>query len=193
MFKPKLISLILIVVLGAAAFAVPPYPVLRKSPDFTIFQPSGKPVDLSSFKGKVVVLEFMFVQSNHCLQVARMLNRLYGDLGASGFQPVAVVFDPPNARNSGGVLVQPMVEYFKLAYPVGYATKLDVDNFLGRTGNEILNIPQIVVIDKTGNIRATSGPAGGDPSLENEASLRIMIQQLLSEQATVRTTRKRGE
>lgn len=183
MLKPKFTSLLVILVLCASALAVPPSPLLRKSPDFVISEPSGKTTLLSSFKGKVVVLEFFFIQSNHCIQVAKTLNRLYGDLGQRGFQPVGIVFDPPNAPNSGGQLVQPLVEYFKLGYPVGYATKLDVDNYLGRTGREILNIPQVVVVDRAGNIRAASGAAGGDPSLENEDSLRRLIQELLNETA----------
>jgi hypothetical protein len=56
-----------------------------------------------------------------------------------------------------------------------------VDKYLGRTGNEILNIPQIVVIDRAGVIRAVSGGAGGDPKLEDEDSLRSLINGLLKE------------
>jgi hypothetical protein len=79
-----------------------------------------------------------------------------------------------------------MVDYFKLTYPVGYSAKSDVDSYLGRTGKEILNIPQIVVIDRTGTIRATSGGAGGDPQLEDENSLRSLIDSLLKESGPAR-------
>jgi hypothetical protein len=41
-------------------------------------------------------------------------------------------------------------------------------------------LPQIVVIDRTGTIRATSGGAG-DPRLEDENSLRSLIDSLLRE------------
>ena len=74
-----------------------------------------------------------------------------------------------------------MVDYLKLTYPLGYASKDDVDNYLGRNGNEILNIPQVVVIDRAGMIRATSGGRGGDPALEDENSLRNLILGLLME------------
>jgi hypothetical protein len=74
-----------------------------------------------------------------------------------------------------------MVDYFKLTYPVGYSAKDHVDTYLGRTGKEILNIPQIVVIDRKGMIRATSGGAGGDPRLEDENWLRNLINDLLDE------------
>ena len=58
-----------------------------------------------------------------------------------------------------------------------------MDSYLGRNGNEILNIPQVVVIDREGMIRATSGGRGGDPALENENSLRNLINGLLNEGA----------
>ena len=136
---------------------------------------------LSSLKGKVVVLEFLFVKSEHCLRVAKTLNKLHGELGSRGFQPVGVVFDPPNGPNAGGQFVAAMVDFFKLTYPVGYLPKAEVDTYLGRAANEILNIPQVVVIDRAGMIRATSGGRGGDPKLEDENSLRDMIDRLLNE------------
>jgi cytochrome oxidase Cu insertion factor (SCO1/SenC/PrrC family) len=50
-------------VLVTSAFALPTVTVLRKSPEFTIADASGKTTQLSSFKGKVVVMEFLFVKS----------------------------------------------------------------------------------------------------------------------------------
>jgi AhpC/TSA family len=155
----------------------------RISPDFLVAE-SGQPtVALSSFKGKVVVMEFLFASSAHCMRVAQTLNKLYGELGSQGFQPLAVVFDPPNARQSGQQLIPLMHEYFKLTYPVGYASKADVDSYLDRAPDQILNIPQLVIIDRAGRIRASSGGAGGDPALEDEGSLRTLIRKLLGEAA----------
>jgi len=175
--KRTLLALILI----ASALAPASAPVPRKSPEFTIYESSGRTTLLSSLKRKVVVIEFMFVSSPHCLRLAQMLNKIQGDMGSRGFQPVGVVFDPPNRANAGVQSLASMVDYFKLTYPVGYSAKADVDSYLGRTGNEILNIPQIVVIDRTGMIRATSGGVGGDPKLEDENSLRELIDHLLKE------------
>ena len=69
----------------------------------------------------------------------------------------------------------------KLTYPVGYSSKADVDRYLERKQQQILNIPQIIVIDRTGMIRAASGAAGGDPRLEDENSLRTLVEGLLRE------------
>lgn len=152
---------------------------LRKSPALSIVEPSGAETQLSHFKGKVIVLEFLFVRSPHCLQLADMLNRLNRELGPRGFQPVAIAFGP---YAEPAVLIN-MVNHFKLTYPVGFTTSEKVDTYLGRQGKERLKIPQMVVIDRRGIIRATSG-AKGDPKLENEASLGAFIENLLKENAS---------
>ena len=176
MNRQKVKGTLLVLVLIASALALASVSVSRKSPEFTIYESSGKATPLSSLKGKVVVMEFLFIRSEHCLRVAQTLNKLHSELGPRGFQPVGVVFDPPNAANASVQSWALMVDYFKLTYP-----KADVDSYLGRAGNEILNIPQIVVIDRAGMIRATSGGAGGDPKLEDENSLRNLINDLLAE------------
>lgn len=181
MSRQKITSIFLVMALVTSVFALPTVTVLRKSPDFTIADSSGRTTQLSSFKGKVVVLEFLFVKSQHCMRVAATLNKLNNELGPSGFQAVGIVFDPPNTTETGDQLLPVVVDSLKLTYPLGYASKEAVDNYLGRNGNEILNIPQIVVIDRAGMIRATSGGRGGDPALEDENSLRTLINGLLNE------------
>jgi len=181
MSKQKMTFTFLLMALIASAFALPTVTVLRKSPEFTIAEGAGKTLQLSSFKGKVVVMEFLFVKSQHCMRVAMTLNKLNRDLGAKGFQVVGIVFDPPNTPQTGEQMLPVVVDSLKLTYPLGYASKGAVDSYLGRSGNEILNIPQVVVIDRAGMIRATSGGRGGDPALEDENSLRNLIEGLLNE------------
>jgi peroxiredoxin len=181
MSRRKITSIFTSAVLATSAFALPTVTALRKSPEFTIADASGKTTQLSSFKGKVVVMEFLFVKSRHCMSVAATLNKLNRELGANGFQAVGIVFDPPNTTETGEQLLPAVVDSLKLTYPLGYASKQAVDSYLGRSGNEILNIPQVVVIDRAGMIRATSGGRGGDPALEDENSLRNLIESLLNE------------
>jgi len=185
----KLIVLV-VLALASSALAAGPSFVPRRSPEFIISEPSGKTTLLSTLKGRVVVVEFFFIQSDHCTRVARMLNKLNAEMGVRGLQAVGVVFDPPNAPDSRGRLVGPAVDYFKLTYPVGYSSKAEVDNYLSRKQQEILNIPQIVVIDRAGMIRAASGAAGGNPGLEDETSLRSLLDGLLNEGVTVSTAKK---
>jgi peroxiredoxin len=172
------VSLLLMLSFSVPALSAPPTALPRKSPDFTIYEPSGKVTHLSSLKGKVVVMEFLFLRSKHCIDVAQTLNRLNQELGPRGLQPVAIAFN----KGDTGTLVNRMEQYFKLTFPVGYTSAETVDAFFGRSGNEKLNIPQIVVIDRAGMIRAQNG-AKYDQNLENADSLRAMLEPLLKENA----------
>jgi hypothetical protein len=163
---------------SATAAAPPP----RNSPEFRIEEPSGTTTLLSSFKGKVVVMEFLFVRSQHCMRVAQMLNQLQLEMGSRGMQAVGVAFDAPNAAVTGGEFLIPMVAALKLAYPVGYAGSASVDAYLERNGNEMLSIPQLVVIDRAGMIRAATG-GQANPALEEPGALRALVDNLLQEAA----------
>jgi Redoxin len=175
----KIASLIVILITAVAIVAASPAEAPRKSPPLKITKASGEEMQLASLKGKVVVVEFLFVRSPHCLHLVEMLNKLNADLGPRGFQPVAVAFGP-NATES---VLAHLVDYFKITYPVGFSSSDQVDAYLGREGKEVLKVPQMVIIDRKGVIRATSG-AAGDPALENESLLRAFVEPLLSEKVS---------
>jgi len=173
----KLIHLAALLALAVSPL-VATAPLPRKSSDLTFYEPGGKTTLLSAFKGKVVVIEFLFVGSQHCQRVATTINKLHGELGARGLQPVGIAFGP----NANGANVYQLAQTLKLTYPLGYASKEEVDSFLARGQYEVLNIPQVVVIDRAGMIRAQSGVKGGDPALEKEDSLRALVDSLLKEE-----------
>lgn len=177
---PRLLQrLFVLMVLGSAvAMSTPTLP--RSSPELTIEEPGGKTKMLSSFKGKVVVLEFLFVRSQHCLRVAQVLNQLQHELGPRGLQAVGIAFDAPNAATTGGGYLSSMVESLQLTYPVGYSERAGVDSYLGRIGSEMLSIPQIVIIDRAGMIRVVNG-GQTNPTLEDINSLRALLEPLLKE------------
>jgi peroxiredoxin len=153
-------------------------PVPRQSPELKFLDAGGREVQLSSFKGKVVVVEFLFLRSEHCIHIAQTLNKLNSELGPRGLQTVGIVF----GANANGVMVGQIMQALKLTYPMGYTSPAQVDAFLGRQGKEMLNIPQIVVIDRAGMIRAQNG-GQYDPNLENEDSLRNLLLGLLQKGA----------
>ena len=124
----KIVAAVAAVLLAASALVAPAAPLPRQSPEFSIVEPGGATILLSSLKGKVVVVEFLFVRSEHCLRVVRMLDKLRSELGPRGFQPVGVVFEPPNSSVEGRLQAAQMTEYFKLTFPVGYTSKENVDS-----------------------------------------------------------------
>jgi peroxiredoxin len=178
--KPIRVSMALVLLGSAFAMSSPTLP--RASPELSIDELSGRTTMLSSFKGKVVVLEFLFVRSQHCARVAQVLNQLQHELGPRGMQAIGIAFDAPNAAVTGGEYLNAMAESLRLTYPVGYAQRAGVDTYLGRTGNDMMSIPQVVVIDRAGTIRAATG-GQTDPRLENADALRILLEPLLNEPA----------
>lgn len=180
--KIKKIAVLILLVLVMAASAAPTATVPRQSPDFTINEPSGKHVQLSSFKGKVVMIEFLFLRSPKCLDLVQTMNKLNGELGSRGFQPVAIAFPAPQS-DANQALVGVLADGLKLTYPVGYTTKEDVDKFLGRGPEERVRIPQVIIIDRAGVIRAQTGGRDGNLNLEREDYLRTTVEALLKEGA----------
>jgi peroxiredoxin len=176
----KRIAALTLLVLVMAANAAPTPPVPRQSLEFTINEPSGKTVLLSSFKGKVVMIEFLFLRSPKCLDLAQTMNKLNAEMGSRGFQPIAIAFPAPQSP-ANQALVANLADSLKLTYPVGNTEKRDVDQFLSRDPQETLRIPQVVIIDRAGMIRAQTGGQNGDRRLEGEAYLRTMIDGLLKE------------
>jgi len=180
----KLTSTAVLLALGVSSL-VATAPAPRKSPEFTIVEPSGKQTLLSSFKGKVVVIEFLLTNCPRCLLVAQTITNLHKKLGPRGFQPLGIAFD----NGISGPVVADFVRQLGVTYPVGYTSSEKVDSYLGRSGMERFRVPQMVVIDRAGAIRAQS-PAKGDPNLENENYLRKLIDSLLKESAPAGSTKK---
>ena len=168
----KLVSFAIFLALGASAIALLPIP--RRSPEFLIVEPSGKQTLLSSLKGKVVLIEFLMTNCPHCQRTSRTIARLHQELGPRGFQPIGIAFEPKVTAR----MVTGFAQQFGVSYPVGYSSPEAVDSYLGRLLMERLMVPQIVVIDRQGVIRAQGGPKD-DANLENEAYLRNLIDSLL--------------
>jgi len=169
------------VILGAAlAWAIPPLP--RKSPEFTILEPSATPNGpdkqslLSNYRGKVVIITFVHTTCSHCQAYSQLLKRLHKDLGPRGFQPIAIAWNP-----QAKMLVPGFVRQFGLDFPVGYSESYDpIMNFLAFSVMERPVVPLIAVIDKKGMIRAQSPPTG-DANLQDETYLRPFLTNLLNE------------
>lgn len=162
--------------LAVAAVAQPPLP--RKAPEFTIEQPSGQKTLLSSYKGKVVVLEFLYTTCPHCQHESEQLTKLYREYAPKGVQMLGVAFN-----DNAAVLVNPFVQQFGVAYPVGFSSQDSVLGFLGFSLMDRYVVPQLVVIDRKGMIRAQAGPQG-DANLQDETYMRNLINQMLKEPAT---------
>ena len=72
---------------GAAANAALPVP--RQAKEFTFIEPSGKQTLLSSFKGKVVVIQFLSTTCSHCQATSKELSAMKAQVPDVQFMGVA--------------------------------------------------------------------------------------------------------
>src|SRR5579864_966738 len=152
-------------------------PVLRHSPEFVIKFPEGSQTLLSSLRGKVVALLFVHTTCPHCQRTSQVFTRLTQEYGPRGFAAVDVAFN-----TMANIYVRDFVKDYAIGYPVGFAAPDDVLNYMGFSVMERYVVPQIVWIDRQGNIRSQTPPMG-DEKLLQEGYWRNMIETLLKEPA----------
>jgi hypothetical protein len=78
------------------------------------------------------------------------------------------------------LFVKDFVKDFGINYPVGFSPREPVLDYLGIPVMDRFVVPQIVWIDRKGNIRSQTPPMGDDKLL-NETYWREMIEKLLKE------------
>jgi peroxiredoxin len=153
----------------------------RPAPDFTINLASGKQIQLSQYRGKVVLLAFILTTCSHCQRTTGYLNKLQGEFGARGFQVIESAIEE-NARSN----VSAFAQQYQTPFPVGYNTNtLQVLDFLQHPTMMIPHMPLLAFIDRQGVIRAQH-EGNEEPFFgpEHEQYLRNQIEALLKEGVT---------
>jgi thiol-disulfide isomerase/thioredoxin len=156
-------------------------PILRPSPKFVVKFPNGSEMPLSSLKGKVVGLLFVHTTCPHCQRTSQIFTKLVQEYKPRGFEAVDVAFN-----TMANLYVKDFVRDYAIGYPVGFAAPEDVVNYMGFSVMDRYVVPQIVWIDRQGNIRSQTPPMG-DEKLLQESYWRNMIETLLKEPATAPT------
>jgi thiol-disulfide isomerase/thioredoxin len=160
--------------LAIPAFAIPPVP--RPAAEFTFVQPNGQKSLLTSMKGKVVVVQFLFTWCQHCQAFSQKLSKMAKE-APKDVQFVGVAFDD----NVQPLLATNYSQKYATTFPVAYAPRDTVMNFLGISVMERLGVPQLAIIDKKGVIRVQSEAIGASGLLQDETNLNKIIKDLLAE------------
>ncbi len=179
-------------VLEVSANAAAPVP--RPAKEFTVAPPQGQQILISSLKGKVVVVQFLFTWCPHCQAFSKVLTQLNTEYGPRGFQALGVAFnDQPDNENDKIPLKDKVQAYAKeyAGFPVGVSNRTTVLNYLGISELERIGVPQIIIIDRKGVIREQSTSQGGGP-LGDPAHLKPLIESLLAEGAPAKSPAKTG-
>src|SRR5689334_11869268 len=168
-------------VLSSALFLraeMPPVP--RPAPEFVIQYNDGHQALLSSFRGKVVALEFLYTTCPHCQHSSQVFSKLNSEFSSKGFQPLGVAFN-----EMPQMLVPDFIKQNNVNFPVGFSPRDAVLTFLSIPVIERFVVPQIVWIDRKGMIRSQT-PALGDEKQLQEGYWREMIETLTKEPDSVR-------
>ena len=148
----------------------------RQSDQISITLPAGKKIDLNAYKGKVVLVQFLFTTCQHCQNAAELYAKMQREFGSAGFQAIGVAFNDEVQGKPG--LVEEFKSKLKLNFPVGTATRNDVLHYLGMSQMEMVRVPQIVILGRDGLVGLRS-ETKGSPELQEEAHLRTVLTGLL--------------
>jgi peroxiredoxin len=140
------------------------------APSFTLKTPEGRPVSLSDFRGKAVLLEFFATWCPHCNAEAPHLKSLADSLSTARYAVVSV-----NADGEDAASVYAYHRYFGLPFPALVDPSSDPGSFHrpgspGRvsTAYRVGSYPTFYVIDPKGRITWRSDGEQPDALLGQE-------------------------
>ena len=165
MLKRILSSLVLL----TAAYAKYPRPLAP----VPINMADGKKMQLSAYKGKVVLFAIIATSCDHCINSLEVLKRAQKSYGPAGFQAIVAIGD----ANAPYLLV-PFTQRYKPTFPVGYLDQSGIQKIAEVEQGKRPFVPIYMFLDRRGTVRFQF--YGDDPFFKDEEkTTRIIIQNLL--------------
>lgn len=121
----------------------------RPASEFVLHMVTGPDQLLSAYKGKAIVLAFMYAGCNHCQKTAGVLTQIQKEYAAKGVQVVGVLFDNDDTHR-----VADFRKTYAPNFPVGVSDTRTVLEYLQHPLNEPYFVPDLVFIDKRFSIRS---------------------------------------
>jgi peroxiredoxin len=112
------------------------------APDFTLNAQGGKQVELTQFKGQVVMLNFWASWCGPCRQEMPLLDSIYKKYNKLGFTMIGVNVEPDSKAANDWLKQTPV------SFPILYDTQSKVSTLYGVSG-----MPSTVIVDRKGNVR----------------------------------------
>ena len=138
------------------------------APDFTLRDIDGKEVQLSSFKGKVVMINFWATWCGPCKLEMPHLDKMDREFEDKGFEVISISTDDARASSK----VKPLIK--RGGY--GFTVLLDKDTTVVAQYNPAKTLPFNALIDREGRIhKVYQGYNPGD-----ETEMRKDVEELLA-------------
>ena len=134
-----------------------PGTVSSNAPNFSVKDLDGKPLDLSSYNGKVVLLNFWATWCTPCRAEIPNFEQFQTQYGPQGLQVIGLSMDDSDKP------VREFYQQFKMNYPVGLSTEKIAQSYGG-----ILGLPVSFLIGRNGQIAAKYVGAAQIPVVEQE-------------------------
>ena len=144
-------GVVLAAVFASAAFATSSSP----APAFKLPGRGGKTIDLSQFKGQVVMINFWASWCGPCRQEMPILEKLHAKYKPMGFTMIGINVEPDSTLAAGWLKSTPVT------FPILFDTRSEVSKLYSVAG-----MPSTVIIDRKGNLRWLH--RGYKPGDENE-------------------------
>jgi peroxiredoxin len=167
------VPILLTVVSLAQAGTIP-----RPAPEFVVRLTDDSQILLSQMRGKVVAMEILLTTCPHCKAASKVLTKLQNEWGPRGLQCIGVAIDVAPKLNLPGFVAETAA-----SYPVGYCEYNTTVAFLQPDKPRML-VPQVMIIDRKGIIRAHRGGEDDEFFKDEEKVLRTIIEPLLNERTT---------
>jgi len=145
-------------------------PSRRPGPAFDVNTVDGTVIKVHQQKGKVILLDFMTTGCPTCKVASASLEKLYRELAARKFCPIAVALDVETAP-----LLARYRQQYGLTFPLGTAPRDRVVAYLQHSPLRPLLVPTLVFLDRRGSIVAT------EVGWRGEDNVRASLLKLLSE------------
>jgi thiol-disulfide isomerase/thioredoxin len=144
------------------AMAAAPTP----APDFVLDSNTGKPIKLSGYKGKVVMINFWATWCGPCRQEWPLLESIYKQYKNQDFVLLGVNVEPDTKPAGEWLKKQPV------SFPVLYDVKSEVSG-----AYKVVGMPTTVWVDKKGFLRTTH--QSFKPGDENEYmnNIRMLLRE----------------
>jgi peroxiredoxin len=160
----------------SGAMLLPGAQVPRPAPPLSFVASNGQKVDLSDYKGKVVVLEILSTTCPHCQNSSRLLARLKAEFGAKDLEVLGYAINPD-------ANVVDFARQYAPNFPVGRGDRDKAYQFLQISVMQQFYFPQVVFIDRTGTIRGQYGGTDAFIATNEEGNVRGMLTKLIGEGA----------
>jgi len=129
----------------AAAFVLPAFAASSSgpAPAFSLSGRNGKSIDLSQFKGQVVMINFWATWCKPCREEMPLLEDIYKKYKPMGFTMLGVNVEPDSKAAEAWLAKQKPV-----SFPIAFDTESKVSKMY-----KVAGMPSTVFVDRKGNIR----------------------------------------